>query len=118
MHLDPFDSLRAVDMRKLENLDKETRQRFLLMLDMVEEPDWRNSLTLLFSHLKRLEETLSQYDEDAVMPFSSVRTLVNQILTDPEVAGDAFTFLDHNRRVMDIIALEQLMSPEPSTNSN
>jgi hypothetical protein len=113
MDLDPFHSLRSVDVRKLEHLDKESRDRFLLMLETVEEPDWRDSLTLLFSHLKTLDESLSQYDEEgAVMPISSVRKLVNRILTDSEAAGDAFTFLEHNRRVMDIIALEQLMTPD------
>jgi hypothetical protein len=117
MDLDPFHSLRTVDVQKLQNLDEETRRRFLVLLENIEEPDWRESLTRLFSFLKRLDRNLSGYDENAVMRVSSVRELIGQILTDPDAASGAFIFLEQSSRAMDIIALEQLMMPDPENPS-
>jgi hypothetical protein len=109
--MDPFHSLHSVDVQKLQQLDKETRKRFLVMLDMMEEPDWRDSLTRLFSFLKLIDEDLAEHDEATLVPISSLRNLIQRMFSDSDVAGNAFKYLEHHRQVVDMIALEQLMIP-------
>ena len=89
------------------------------MLDMVPEPNWVETVLRVISFLKSVREDLLTQDQGgAMMRVSNVVEMIDHILLHPSVAGLAFEFVEHNRRAIDIIALEQMMVETPPEQMN
>lgn len=105
-----------INTEKFRDLDPTTKQRYIDMLEVIPEPDWKDSMIRTIACLNLFREYLCEQDTEntALIPVSSVVDTLNQILTNPEVAGAANRFLEHNKQAIDIIALEQMMAnPNP-----